>query len=222
VGRDVTDVLASVLPLALVIAASPFAIVPAILMLMTARPRATGSAFLLGWVTGLLAVTFASAWFVDGANDASEPETWTLWLRIGVGAALVLLGVKQWLTRGRSTKDPRWMAAMAGVTPRRAASLGALLAALNPKVLLLAVAAGTTIGAQGLPRNDAALAAALFVAVASIGVAVPVIVYFVAGQRAVAGLQSAQDWLKRNNDAVTAVVLILIGLALAAAGATDL
>ena len=42
------DALASVLPLAIAIAASPFPIVPVILLLLTERPRVTAGAFPLG------------------------------------------------------------------------------------------------------------------------------------------------------------------------------
>ena len=42
-----------VLPLALGIAASPFPVVPAILLLFTPRARASSSAFLAGWLVGV-------------------------------------------------------------------------------------------------------------------------------------------------------------------------
>ena len=60
-GSDVAELI----PLALVIAFSPFSIIPGILVLHTPRPRPTSTAFLAGWVLGIAVVT---AGFV-GASD---------------------------------------------------------------------------------------------------------------------------------------------------------
>ena len=49
------DQTADVVPLAIAIAASPFTIIPAILLLFTARARATSLAFLAAWVLALAA-----------------------------------------------------------------------------------------------------------------------------------------------------------------------
>jgi len=51
------SVLATLIPLALVIALSPLSIIPAVLVLHAARPRPTGLAFLGGWLLGLAALT---------------------------------------------------------------------------------------------------------------------------------------------------------------------
>jgi Sap, sulfolipid-1-addressing protein len=47
-----------------------------------------------------------------------------------------------------------------------------------------------------------------------ISVAVPVLTYAVAGDRVLPPLEKAKDWLTRNNAAVMAVVITVIGLAL--------
>ena len=49
--------LATLIPLALVIALSPLTIIPAVLVLQAPRPRPTGLAFLGGWLLGLVALT---------------------------------------------------------------------------------------------------------------------------------------------------------------------
>ena len=51
--------LATLIPLALVVAVSPLSIIPAVLVLQTPRPRPTGLAFLAGWLLGLAALTAA-------------------------------------------------------------------------------------------------------------------------------------------------------------------
>ena len=49
--------LAELIPLALIIALSPFSIIPGILVLHTPRPRPTSVAFLTGWVLSIAALT---------------------------------------------------------------------------------------------------------------------------------------------------------------------
>ena len=49
--------LGSLLPLAIGIAISPIPIIACILMLFSARARANGPAFLIGWVAGIALVT---------------------------------------------------------------------------------------------------------------------------------------------------------------------
>jgi hypothetical protein len=53
------SVVAQLVPLALVITASPLSVIPAVLVLHTPRPRPTSFAFLAGWVFGLAALTVA-------------------------------------------------------------------------------------------------------------------------------------------------------------------
>lgn len=63
--------------LALAIAASPFPVIPAILLLFTTRPRATSLAFLGGWVAGIAAVTGVFASLADVIGSSGDAPTWT-------------------------------------------------------------------------------------------------------------------------------------------------
>ncbi len=111
--------------LALVIALSPLSIVPAVLILQTPRPRASSLAFLGGWLLALAALTalFVSLSGLLGGLHKSPPA-WASWLRIVVGAALIVFGVVRWLTRHRHTDAPRWMRSLTNLTPGRAPSPG--------------------------------------------------------------------------------------------------
>jgi hypothetical protein len=98
-------VLIELVPLALVVALSPLSIIPAVLVLHTPRPRPTGLTFLVGWLIGLAALTIL---FLEVSSLAGglrdKPPGWASWLRIVVGAALIVFGVYRWLTRkSRST-----------------------------------------------------------------------------------------------------------------------
>jgi threonine/homoserine/homoserine lactone efflux protein len=207
------SVLAEVVPLALIIAASPLSVIPAVLVLHTPRPKPAGLAFLAGWVVGLAALTVVFVALSDLLGGGLDrPPSWASWLRITLGAALIAFGIWQWLTRHRSAHSPAWLRAISSITPVRAGGAGALLAVINPKVLFVCLAAGLEIGTAGLGTAGAWAALVVFVLIAASSVAVPVLGYTVAGDRLDEPLTGLKDWLERHNAALVAVILVVIGL----------
>src|ERR1700752_1688886 len=76
------SVLTELIPLATVIALSPFSIIPAVLVLHTPRPKPTGLAFLVGWLVGLSALTAIFIAISSLIGDLEKPPPWASWLRI--------------------------------------------------------------------------------------------------------------------------------------------
>lgn len=216
------EVVAEVLPLAIGIAASPFPIIPVILLLFTARPLAASGAFLAGWVLGIAAATAVFIGLASVVEAFDEPPSWASWARIALGAVLLAWGARQWLTRHDSDEDPAWMRSIEGSTPAEAARLGLLLSAANPKIVLLAAAAGLVIGAADLSTSGAVGAAAVFTGVAAATVAVPVLLFAVFGERVLGPLASMRDLLRANNAAVMALVILVLGALLVAKGVSGL
>jgi threonine/homoserine/homoserine lactone efflux protein len=219
---QVGEVVAEVLPLAIGIAASPFPIIPVILLLFTARPLAAGSSFLAGWMLGIAAATAVFLGLASIIEAFDEPPSWASWARIALGAVLLAWGVRLWLARHDSDEAPAWMRSIEGSTPAEAARLGLLLSAANPKIVLLAAAAGLVIGAAGLSAAAAAGAAAAFTGVAASTVAVPVLLFALLGRRVLGPLAAMRDWLMANNAAVMAVVIFVLGALLLAKGVSGL
>ncbi len=204
--------IADLLPLALGIAASPFPVIPVILLLLTPRATANAGAFLGGWLTGILAGTTAFVLLEAVVEKFDEQPTWLAWVRIVLGATLLVLGVRQWLSRHEERPAPAWMQSLASATPRSAARLGVILSLANPKILLFCAAAGMTIGVATAAPAGAALAVVLFSLAASVTVALPLVAHLVLGERATAPLQRASTWPSDNNAAVMAVVLLAVGV----------
>jgi threonine/homoserine/homoserine lactone efflux protein len=202
------------LPFAIAIAASPFPVIPVIVLLFTARPRAASSSFLGGWAVGVLVPTAVAVALAEVVEQADHPPTWASWTRIVLGAALLVLGVRQWLTRHERDEAPAWMTSLESADPRRAARTAFLLSAINPKVLLLAIAGGLAIGTMAYGWFGDVVSVLSFTAVASVSVAVPVVMFLVAGERMHAPLETAKNWLEHNNAALMAVVITVIGIAL--------
>src|SRR5690606_38036513 len=162
---------------------TPFAIIPAIILLLTPRPRAAAGSFLAAWSLAVAAIAGIAVATADVADSNDAPAAWSGWVRLGLGAALVVLGIRKWLKRSPDAKPPAWLTAIESATPRQAFSVGLMLAAANPKVILLAVAGGGAIGAQPTSVAVEVLHVLLFAAVASATVALPLLAYVIAPSR---------------------------------------
>jgi threonine/homoserine/homoserine lactone efflux protein len=216
-------VIGDLLPLAVGIAISPIPIIAVILMLLSPRATATGTGFLLGWVVGIVVVTLVVLALVGQAgNTASgKPSTLASVIKLVLGVLLILLAVREWRGRpkeGETATMPKWMGAIDSFTFGRALVLGFGLSAVNPKNLLLCLAAGTTIGAGHLPASQILLAMVVFTLLAASTIAVPVLGYLAARDRMVAPLDRLRGWLSQHNAAVMAVLLLVIGAALIGKG----
>lgn len=207
------SLLTELVPLALVVALSPLTVIPAVLVLHTPRPRQSGLAFGTGWLASLAALTaifVAVSGLLGGLHRT--PPAWASWLRIVVGAGLIVFGIVKWLTRRRHTDMPGWMRSLTEMTPPRAGVTATVLAVIRPEVLFMCAAAGLAVGSAGLDRADAWTAAAFFVAVAASSVAVPVAAYASAGDRLDPAMAGLKEWMERHHAALTAGVLVIIGV----------
>ena len=156
-----------------------------------------------------------------GNDSGGEPSTLSSLLKLAFGIALLLVAARQW--RMRPTGDvpaamPKWMGAIDSISLGKALGLGFVLSAVNPKNLVMCLAAGTTIGAAHLSGGGDVVVVAVFTAIAASTVAAPVIGYLTARQHMTAPLNSLRDWLTQNNTAVTAVLLLVIGVTLVGKG----
>ncbi len=207
------------LPLAIGIAISPVPIIAAILMLMTPQARRTSLGFLCGWIAGVVvavsAFTVLAGALPTSDGEQSRPVVGVIQLLLG--AALLVLAVRSWKSRpgeDGAPEQPAWMKAIDGIRTGKALGLGFLLAAANPKNLLLAMAAGVALGHAELGFASTAVAVGVFVVVASCSVAIPVVAYLVAPARSTRMLDAARAWLVESNATIMAVLLLVLGVQL--------
>ncbi len=204
-------VIGDLLPLAVGVAISPIPIVAAILMLLSANAGSASVGFGIGWVVGIVAATgiFILLAGTVGASD-DDGSSSVSWIKVILGALLVVLAAKQWRERG-DTSTPKWMEAIDQLTLPKAAGLGVVLAAVNPKNLLLCVSAGVTIGVGGLAGGGEVVALVVFTVLAASTVVVPVVGYALAADRLREPLASLKNWLQAQNHQVMAIVLLVMG-----------
>jgi threonine/homoserine/homoserine lactone efflux protein len=211
------------MPAAVGIAISPIPIVLVILMLVSARAKVNGLAFMGGWMLGVLTVTGLAYFLADGADVATD-TTASDTANIGqllLGLLFVALAVRQWRSRPRpgvTVEPPKLFAAVDSMGGGKAAGLGFLAAAANPKNLPLAASAGIGMAQLGVTGSDGAIAVLLFTVLASATVAAPVIVYFAMGDRAASMLAAWKTWLMDNNATVMMVLFAVLGAKMIGAG----
>jgi threonine/homoserine/homoserine lactone efflux protein len=221
------SVIGIVVPLAVGVAITPVPIIAVILMLFAPRAGRTSSSFLIGWIVGI-AVLITVVGLIAATTDLGsnrQPSTGSSWLKIVLGLGLLVLAGREWRDRpkpGQEPHLPKWLSAIGSVTPKRALMFGLLLSAANPKNLILALAAGAAIAAGDLDTAEAVAAGAIFTAVASSSIALPVIAYAMAPRRVGTVLRRLETWLEAHNAEVMAAILILIGAALIGQGISGL
>jgi threonine/homoserine/homoserine lactone efflux protein len=223
----VADAIGQVLSLGVGVALSPVPIIAVVLMLGTPRARANGPAFVLGWIVGLAIVGTIVLLVASGA-DASEneqPADWEGVLKIVLGVLLALVAVRQWRgrpRRGEAAALPKWMQAIDRFTPVRAFAIAVALSGINPKNLLLTVAAAAAIAQTGASTGDQAVALAVFVLIGTLGPGAPVAIFFLLGERAKQILDELKTWMAAHNTAIMAVLCLVIGAKLIGDGISAL
>ena len=217
--------IAEVLTFAIGVSVSAMAIIAVILILMLFSQRAAvnGPLFLCGWALALAVVStivylLADQGDVDTSSGASDTVSWG---KIVFGAIFLLLAVRQWRNRpdpGVESPMPKWMAGVDSFTPAKAFGLAVLLAAVNPKNLLLTVGAAAGLAQLGLSTGDAVGSIVAFVIVGSLTIATPVVYYLVGGEHARTELDKLKSWLAMHNAAVMIVLFVVFGVDLIAKG----
>jgi threonine/homoserine/homoserine lactone efflux protein len=219
--------ISEVLTFAIGVAISPVPIIAVILMLFSQRANVNGPVFLLGWVVALAVVSGVVYVISDQSNAATSTTASDSisWGKIVLGALFLLLAARQWRNRpapGAEPEMPKWMAGVDKVAPGKALGLGVLLAAVNPKNLILTLGAAAGLAQLGLSTSDAVVSLIVFVVVASLTIGVPVAYYLLGGDKAKTRLDELKDWLAVHNTAVMAVLFLVFGVDLIAKGLPEL
>jgi hypothetical protein len=211
------DVIGETLSLAIGVAVSPIPIAAVIVMLFTPKARTNAPSFMAGWIVGLSLVGIVILLIPNVDLGTSEPTTTTGVIKGLLGLLLLIVAWGAWRRRpgpDETAEAPGWMNAIDTFGMGKSFGMGFLLSAVNPKNLLLVVAAAVAISAGGLTTGQEFGALAVFTAIAAMTVAIPVIAYLIVGERADASFAKAKDWLIQNNSVVMAVLLLVFGISL--------
>ena len=214
-------VLGALLPLAIAVTISPIPIVAEILLLFTGRPVANAGAYLVGFVLGVAVVLGVLVVVANAANLSKSGTTdGAGTLQIVLGAALLVAAVRRFRSRpapGEVAPVPKWMTGIAGFTGK-SLGIGAAIGALNPKNIAVGVAGAVVISSAHLSTGRSVVAGAVYVVIAVLGVAAPLVVTVALGDRSKGILEAWRSWLEQNNATVLAVLFLVFAVVLIGRG----
>jgi len=217
------------LPFALGVAISPLPIVAVILMLLTPNAERNGSAFACGWMIGLITaggLTLALADVADVGGDGTSSDI-SAAIMLVLGFVLIgLVARRRWIrlepVDGDQPDLPKWMSGIDRMSAFGTFGLAFMFAGVKPKNLILAIGAGLTIARADLSTGGSITALAIFVLLASLTVAGPVVLFLLAGDRLRPTLDTWKAWLVANNATVMSVLLLVFGVILIGKGVSGL
>ena len=212
---DLASVLTLVL-LAFFLAAQPWSVLAAILLVTSRGGMKKELAFVAGWVTALAAVAVVTVLVYPSVPKTSTAGQTQSAVELAVG-----LAVAAWLAwRWRHPKqvgtdtEPPWMARLDGMPALLAFGLGAFL-----PTYAVVVAAVSELLSSGLSQASLLLVALGWVVLASLGVASPLFVLVTKRDQAAEVYQRWRVWIIGHSRAVlylvgglVCVVLIVKGL----------
>lgn len=209
--------------LAMVVAISPFSVIPAIALVMHSRaPRSTGLAFVAGWLTGKAVITTVFVQvprLLDRIGDSQQTSSSSSApVQIAIGVLLLAAGLWTWRRPEKPVSTPKWLDRLKGITPAWAGAVGVALTLVNPKVVLSCAAAGYVIGHAELGVLATTGGVAYFTAVAGSTAALPILAYAISAHRVDPLLARLMDWMRRWSRALLVGVLVLSGVVLIIVG----
>lgn len=212
--------------LGLGIALNPIAIVISILVANRADPRRNGLALVLGWILGLAILVALPAFFVHERFDVPNGVRATLDGRFALFRAalgvLLLIAAAVAFARGPlpgdRAADPRWMRVIDSGGIGRVFGMGAFLSIVNFRNLVLLAAAASVIGQAALDGSGMFLVVILFVAIATLGVLLPLLIHLFGGEASEGQLRAWADWLTQHMGMITGVIMALFGILLLTRG----
>lgn len=209
----VWEAVGELLPAAVVIACNPIAIIAVVVLL--AGDRVTpGVGYLAGWTIGLAAATAVVVTLSTGL-DVDEDPTWLSVLRLVVGVALVVAGVRTRTRRPRSPEEretPKWMAGLEAATAARAFMIGLLLATVNPKNIALIATNATFISQVHPSLGGSIVAGAVLVVIGASSVAGCVLLAVAGGRSGERALAAVNRFMAAHADVLLAAIVSLIGV----------
>jgi hypothetical protein len=216
--RRIGGLFLQILPLAIVCALSPWAIVAVILMLASDRPS-NSIAWLAGWTLSTFGIGLLVVFFFGGYDfsSATTPTTAASVIQVLLGVLLLLAAARFWSRRpartGQTPKEPGWMTRIGQMKPLWAFLIGGFW--IN--TALVVAAAVDTLRADLSNGESIAVFAAFSLVTASVQGAL-ILYAYVVPKRAAVGLKRIREWIARNQQAALAMISLVLAVWLASKG----
>jgi hypothetical protein len=210
----VLEALGISLPLALGIAAAPWAIITLMILLLTPRAVSNAYAFLMGWFIGLMLVVIVVMNSPGLMNDSGEPSRLMGWIRLGMGTVFMVFSffLFKKIPKGKEQQTiPKWIEKVDSFGIFHAAGLGIFHSTLNLKNSSMAIVGAASIARQGLTSWQELMALLGFCVIASIGVIIPHIIFILFRRNTELIFGKIKIWILMNRVLVLLLILIIFG-----------
>ena len=210
----VLEALGISLPLALGIAAAPWAIITLMILLLTPRAVSNAYAFLMGWFIGLMLVGIVVMNSPGLMNDSGEPSRLMGWIRLGMGTVFMVFSffLFKKIPKGKDRQTiPKWIEKVDSFGFFHAWGLGFFHSTLNLKNSSMAVVGAASIARQGLTSWQELVALLGFCVIASIGVMIPHIIFILFRRNTELIFGRIKIWILKNRVLVLLLILIIFG-----------
>jgi threonine/homoserine/homoserine lactone efflux protein len=151
-----------------------------------------------------------------GGGGEGETSSGAAIVFLVLGLGLLALGVQNWRNRA-DTSEPAVMATTGKMGPAPVAFLALGATLVNPKNLVVLLAAGQAI-ASSTSGSSAVVVGAVFVLLATLPYTGAAGYAVLGGEGARARLDAVRQWLIAHNRAIVGIVATLIGMVLALKG----
>ena len=210
---------AQVLFYALCAALSPMILAATFLVLRSERPRRNGIAFLSGFVIGTAIACVVGLVLGDAFVERLDAhDTFKSVVTLGLGLVLIAVGLQARHAppqpEARSSRAAAILATLGNVGPAATFSMAGLLGFGGPKRLVLTLLAMTAVSQASLRNVVDLTLVALYIAVATVLVSVPVVLVIIAGEHAAELLGVAQTWLAEHATVIRVWLSLTVGVAL--------
>jgi len=219
--ESIQEALVRAMPLSLGIAASPWAILALMMVLISRRAISNAIFYILAWYGGLMAVGCAFL-FIPGLNQLSGPPSGlTAWFRIGMGVFFFLMA--GWLAfripgRSNMQKNDLWLERIERIGTWQALIAGVFMSVVNIKNASMVVAATADIGYYRMDPVSEFVALALICLVASAGVLLTLTYFLVFRKAAAFFFERLKKWLVTYRVHILLMILLVFGTLMLARG----
>lgn len=210
----VLEVLGLSFPLALGIAAAPWAMIAIMILLLTPKAISNAYAFLAGWYIGLMLVGIIVMSSPGLMTDTGEPSRLMGWIRLGMAVVFLVFSLLLFrkLPQNKAQKTiPRWIERIDAFGFVQASLIGFLMSTVNIKNSSLVVVGAAFIARQGLGFTRELLTLLLFCLIASTGVLIPHIIFLLFRKDAEEIFGKLKIWILKNRVLVLLVIVLVFG-----------
>ena len=213
-----TELILSLIPLALAAALQPPQVIALLVLLQTRRGTLNGLTYIIGMIAFRLLLGGSFWVLVSSVEETVETAGGNFNLLVGalllaVGILMLVYALRRGFSaQGEDEAAASWLDKLEDISPLRAALAGVAFLALDPKDWLVDISAINMIADADLSGLDSLLAFLAYILLAQSLLLIPLVLSAAFKHRAQSGLTRLTAWMKRQERAIEIVFALIFGL----------